>query len=58
MAQQLSLEIARNKNKGIKIKRHSEYMKSESVQFSNIAMHYSRDERVLYISETLNCIAK
>ena len=49
MAQQLSLEIARNKNKGIKIKRHSEYMNRESVQFSSIAMHYSRDERVLYI---------
>ncbi|MBU7217233.1 BglG family transcription antiterminator [Staphylococcus gallinarum] len=49
MAQQLSLEIARNKNKGIKIKRHSEYMNRESVQFSSIAMHYSRDERELYI---------
>ncbi|RIP37110.1 PRD domain-containing protein [Staphylococcus gallinarum] len=49
MSNQLSLKITRNKNKGIKIEAHLDYLNSEVIQFSNISMHYSRDERVLYI---------
>ena len=49
MAEQLSLKITRNKNEGVRIVTHSNFLNKETQRFSNISMHYSKEERVLYI---------
>lgn len=50
MASKLALTIQRNKYDGIKITTSSEQLKAVEPQYLSTSIHYSKDERLLYIT--------